>query len=201
MSSADNGVYVHSSILNFHRVYIDAHRVASQGLADWDKIRAVKEAVSVPVFANGNILFHGDIARCLAATGADAVMSAEGNLYNPAIFVPSPEPAASSLNAVSPAFSGLHPRHTALAREYLAIVQAQRTPTSPSAVKGHLFKLLRPGLARATDLRERLGRLRVERGTVVWDECEALLTELEERMEVRSDVQSGDRARIYYYHT
>jgi Dihydrouridine synthase (Dus) len=42
----------------------------------------MKAAVSVPVsrFANGNILTHADIARCLAATSADAVMSAEGQL-------------------------------------------------------------------------------------------------------------------------
>lgn len=117
------------------------------GLADWAKIRAVKQAVSVPVFANGNILTHADIARCLAETGADAVMSAEGQLYNPALFVPSPS-------------GGLHPRHADLALEYLDIVSRHKTPTPPSGVKGHLFKLLRPALAREIDLRDALGRLR-----------------------------------------
>jgi tRNA-dihydrouridine synthase 1 len=40
-------------------------------------MRAVKAAVNVPVFANGNILYHSDIKECLAFTGADTIMSAE----------------------------------------------------------------------------------------------------------------------------
>jgi tRNA-dihydrouridine synthase 1 len=104
----------------------------------------------VPVFANGNILTHADIARCLMETGADAVMSAEGQLYNVALFMPSQTPSTSG---------GLHPPHADLALEYLDIVSSLRTPTPPSGIKGHLFKLLRPALSRETDLRNALGEL------------------------------------------
>jgi len=129
------------------------------GLADWAKIKAVKEAVSIPVFANGNILYYSDIARCLDATGADAVMSAEGNLYNPTLFTPY-SPASTS--TAFPFDGGLHLPHADLALEYLRIVQELKTRTPMSAVKGHLFKLMRPGLAKEIDLRNELGKVKTE---------------------------------------
>jgi tRNA-dihydrouridine synthase 1 len=64
------------------------------GLADWKMIRHLRESLpkDTVIFANGNILQHEDIATCLGATGADAVMSAEGNLYDPTIFAAPPPP-------------------------------------------------------------------------------------------------------------
>lgn len=62
------------------------------GLADWQMIRFLRENLpkDTVLFANGNILQHEDIAKCLDATGADGVMSAEGNLYDPTIFAEPP---------------------------------------------------------------------------------------------------------------
>jgi tRNA-dihydrouridine synthase 1 len=64
------------------------------GLADWKMIRHLRENLpkDTVIFANGNILQHEDIAVCLEATGADGVMSAEGNLYDPTIFAAPPPP-------------------------------------------------------------------------------------------------------------
>ena len=147
----------------------------------------MKEAVSVPVIANGNILFHSDIAACLAATRADAVMSAEGNLYNPALFLAAPlaapDPALPAAWGLA-APTGLHPPHTRLALEYLDIVAGLKTHTSPGAIKAHLFKLLRPALGRETDLREQLGRVR-GKGRDVLPKYEAIVREMDARMLVR----------------
>ncbi|KAK4902292.1 tRNA dihydrouridine synthase [Elasticomyces elasticus] len=62
------------------------------GLADWSILRYLREQLppETVMFANGNILQYGDIKDCLDATGADGVMSAEGNLYDPSIFAAPP---------------------------------------------------------------------------------------------------------------
>ncbi|KAK8139143.1 hypothetical protein PG984_002523 [Apiospora sp. TS-2023a] len=62
------------------------------GVADWSFIRYLRENLpkDTVIFANGNILQPGDIEKCLEATGADAVMSAEGNLSDPGIFGSAP---------------------------------------------------------------------------------------------------------------
>ncbi|TGJ87765.1 hypothetical protein E0Z10_g1023 [Xylaria hypoxylon] len=62
------------------------------GVADWGYIRYLRENLpkETVIFANGNILQHGDIENCLEATGADAVMSAEGNLSDPSVFAAPP---------------------------------------------------------------------------------------------------------------
>lgn len=64
------------------------------GLADWSVIRYLRDNLppDTVLFANGNILRHDDIATCLEITGADGVMSAEGNLYDPTIFSKPPPP-------------------------------------------------------------------------------------------------------------
>ena len=56
------------------------------GVADWDYIRKVKEQLSVPVIANGDIVDAASALRCLKWTGADGIMIGRATFGDPWIF-------------------------------------------------------------------------------------------------------------------
>ena len=105
-----------AQILTIHGRTRDMKGVKT-GLADWNLIRLVRQSIpaSVPVFANGNVLYFRDVERCLEETGCDGVMVAESNLHNPALFWPS------AIDQV-----GVNETYTRLARESKHELLAQR---------------------------------------------------------------------------
>ncbi|MBR5617957.1 MAG: tRNA dihydrouridine synthase DusB [Oscillospiraceae bacterium] len=56
------------------------------GVADWDYIRKVKEQLSIPVIANGDIVDAQSALRCLKWTGADGIMIGRATFGDPWIF-------------------------------------------------------------------------------------------------------------------
>ncbi|KAF3926919.1 hypothetical protein ABW20_dc0106095 [Dactylellina cionopaga] len=137
-----------ASILTVHGRRRD-QKSHNTGLADWSYIRYLRESLPAEtvLFANGNILYNTDVETCLEATGADGVMCAETNLYNPAIFV-----------SPSATFEERFPRVDQVVRQYLGIVQdltfgvgnpvvelskdQVREHPSLTSIKSHLFRLL-----------------------------------------------------------
>eukprot|EP00043_Microstomoeca_roanoka_P003768 m.45700 g.45700 ORF g.45700 m.45700 type:complete len:545 (-) comp12197_c0_seq1:142-1776(-) len=111
------------------------------GIADWSVIKAIKQAVNIPVIANGNILYTSDIEACIRETGVDGVMSSETHLANPAVF------------------SGKYPLLWDMIDEFMNL--SIQHGSSVACCKAHLFRLLhkcvndyptlRTGLAAARD--------------------------------------------------
>ena len=183
----------------------DSQKGQLTGAVDWSIIKEVKEALNIPVIANGGIETAADVIRCLEATGADGVMSSEAILACPDVFAPlhvnsatgkvsltdvSMEAGAHAASAVPPVPS--MSKQCALAQEYLDL--AREYPPSPSAtmaggtrgndtrsngiVKAHLFKLCYTGLQANEDLRDKL------QFAQTFDEHSQVVTELSKRCRV-----------------
>ncbi|KAG6007157.1 hypothetical protein E4U21_006259 [Claviceps maximensis] len=91
LAYAQNVLRAGASILTVHGRRRD-QKGHLTGVADWKMLRFLRDNLprETVLFANGNILQGEDIDECLAATGADGVMSAEGNLSDPALFASPP---------------------------------------------------------------------------------------------------------------
>jgi len=72
-----------ASALTVHGRYRDEF---FRGVSDWEFIKIVKSAVSIPVIGNGDIHGAHDAARMMELTGCDAVMIGRATLGNPWIF-------------------------------------------------------------------------------------------------------------------
>lgn len=85
-----NAVYVAKVIEEAGASAITVHgRTKKQqysGVADWDTIREVKKAVSIPVIGNGDVVDFKSAERMFLHTGCDAIMIGRGALGNPWIF-------------------------------------------------------------------------------------------------------------------
>jgi len=56
------------------------------GVADWDYITKVKQNLSIPVIANGDIVSGETAVKCLRRTGADGIMIGRASFGDPWIF-------------------------------------------------------------------------------------------------------------------
>ncbi|BFZ55702.1 tRNA dihydrouridine synthase [Savitreella phatthalungensis] len=112
------------------------------GLGDWSVLRYLRDNIppEVVLLANGNVLYHEDIHRCLETTGFDGMLVAETNLHNPAIFT-----------------KDAYPRLDQILAEYLEILDQEDDPISAKSVRGHVFKLIKPFLDRFPEYRATVG--------------------------------------------
>lgn len=56
------------------------------GSANWDDIKKLKEALNIPVIANGDVFSVDDFIKIIETTNADGVMLARGAMGNPFLF-------------------------------------------------------------------------------------------------------------------
>ncbi|OQR95368.1 hypothetical protein THRCLA_07934 [Thraustotheca clavata] len=142
-----------------------------EGKCNWDVIRKVREAISIPMIANGGIRTLDEAEACLAYTGCQAVMSGTGLLDNPAMF--------SSME--------ISIYDTAL--RYLEIVRQMPRTLYATAARDHIISMFR---SMCTEDDKDLYSVMGHHDVLLPDQLEACVAHLAKRQSKIINTQFGD---------
>ena len=99
------------------------------GATNYDIIKKIKQALDIPVIANGGIAKFADIQKCIELTGVDGVMACESILEYPALFDN----------------SKVHDLDD-LTLEYIDLFEQYPGEADMKTIRSHMFKFLYTGL-------------------------------------------------------
>ena len=117
--------------------------------ANWAYIAEIKKTLKVPVLANGDVRTLAEARKCLEATGADGVLSADPLLENPSLFSDPPLYEPSDPTDPLPVEGDVNCR---MLLEYLELTAEHETPLR--MIRGHVHKMVGPWLSEHTDMRD-----------------------------------------------
>lgn len=119
---------------------------------NWRAIRAVCEAVNIPLLANGGVRSLAEAHALMAFTGAQGVLSAEPLLENPGLFKFGSLIGSEIGSNVETPGSSMALEKAKLLTEYLALTREHETPLR--MIKAHMHRMAGRWLAEFVDLRE-----------------------------------------------
>lgn len=126
-----------------------------RGRSDWQFIREVKEAVSIPVVANGDVVTLDDAKNILEQSGADAVMVGRG-AYGKPWFIS--QIIDFFKTEIKPSEPPLHKQYEWLSEHYEAMLSHYGSQSGVRIARKHLSWYTK-GLPGSASLRGRLNRL------------------------------------------
>lgn len=124
------------------------------GQADWQIIKAVKDAVKIPVFGNGDILTVDAGLRMLRETGCDGLMVGRGAEGNPWLFG---QLKAALLGQAEPPKISLDTRFAMLKRHLLDLVAFKGEKVAVKEMRRHVISYVK-GLPHASLYRDKFNK-------------------------------------------
>jgi tRNA-dihydrouridine synthase B len=68
---------------DFISIHGRTRKQAYSGTANWEMITRIKKRISIPLFANGDVIDNDSLIKCLKVTEAEGIMIGRGALGNP----------------------------------------------------------------------------------------------------------------------